>query len=166
MAGHGGARNRSGPHPQALSARSDLRDVRAIRLQVGGYQGDFPPLCDVLPEGTEREGVVWAQLWRTPQASQWIREEWRWPTIAMYVRWKVRAEDPEAPAATMTAVQRLADQIGMTPAGLKENGWLIVPDDSPSHEDQQEKQASAAKSGTARTNGGGKRMQSVQGRRA
>lgn len=38
-------------------------------------------------------------------------------------------EDLDAPAATAAAATRLADQIGLTPAGLKENGWVIVPED-------------------------------------
>ena len=166
MAGHGGARNRSGPHPSANSARSDARDIRAKRLSVGGYVGDFPPLSDLLPDAVEREGVVWADLWRTPQASEWIRESWRWRSISLFVRWSVRAEDPEASAATINAAQRLADQIGLTPAGLKENGWLIVADDAASNPDQQQKQKTAAGGkGTSRTNGGGKRMSAVRGRR-
>lgn len=159
MAGHGGARNRSGPHASAYSARSDARDIRALKLPVGGYDGDFPALFEVLPGGTEREGQVWATLWKTPQASQWARERWRWPTVAMYVRMIVRSEDPEASAATVNAAQRLADQIGMTPAGLKENGWLIVADDSAVDHDQQRKQHAVQRAG--RTNGGGKRMRSV-----
>ena len=159
MAGHGGARNRSGPHPSAASARSDARDVRATKLPVGGYRGDFPALSTLLPDATDREGHVWANLWRTPQAGQWAREEWRHRTVAMYVRWLVRAEDPEATAATITAAQRLADQIGMTPAGLKENGWLIVADDSANHPEQQQKQDQVK--AAERTNGGGRRMRSV-----
>ena len=160
MAGHGGARSRSGPHPSMYSARSDARDLRALRLPVGGYAGDFPPLSELLPDAVEREGVVWAGGWRTPQAAQWIRESWRWRSIAMYVRWMVRAEDPEATAATITAAQRLADQIGMTPAGLKENGWLIVADDAAVHEVTQERQRAVGRR-AARTNGGGKRMRAL-----
>ncbi|MGB6246098.1 hypothetical protein [Gordonia sp. (in: high G+C Gram-positive bacteria)] len=161
MAGHGGARNRSGPTASPTSARSDARDVRAKKLPVGGYDGDFPPLSQLLPDAVDREGAVWADLWRTPQAGQWIKEEWRHRTVAMYVRWLVRAEDPEATAATITAAQRLADQIGMTPAGLRENGWLIVADDSTTHPEQQQKHEAAKSRGAARTNGGGRRMRSV-----
>ncbi|WP_270483394.1 hypothetical protein RND64_04500 [Gordonia sp. w5E2] len=117
-----------------------------------------------MPDAVEREGVVWAELWRTPQAAEWIREQWRWRVVAMYVRWSVRAEDPEATAATINAATRLADQIGLTPAGLKENGWLIVADDAPTNPDQQDKQRKAS-AGTSRTNGGGKRMTAVRGRR-
>ena len=165
MAGHGGARNRSGPHPSANSARSDARDIRAKRLPVGGWEGDFPPLSELMPDATEREGVVWAEIWRTPQAAEWVREQWRWRVVAMYVRWSVRAEDPEATAATINAATRLSDQIGLTPAGLKENGWLIVADDAASNPDQQAKQKAVASKGTSRTNGGGKRMSAVRGRR-
>ncbi len=160
MTTHGGARNRSGPHASMFSARSDARDVRALKLPIGGYDGDFPALSEFLPDAREREGIVWAQAWRTPQAAQWIRESWRYRTIAMWVRWSVKMEDPEASAATCAAAQRLADNIGMTPAGLKENGWLIVPDDSVEHPDQQAKQ-SAAKKSVSRTMGNGKRMRAV-----
>ncbi|WP_256978303.1 hypothetical protein [Rhodococcus sp. 14-2470-1a] len=157
---HGGARNRSGPAANMYSARSDARDLRARKLPVGGYDGDFPPLSDFLPDAKEREGQVWAQAWRSPQADQWIRESWRHRTIAMWVRWSVKMEDPEAPAATAAAAQRLADSIGMTPAGLKENGWLIVADDSTDNPEQKAKQ-SAAKRSVGRTMANGKRMRAV-----
>jgi hypothetical protein len=48
----------------------------------------------------------------------------------MYVRWSVRMEDAEANAALVSQVIRLGDQIGMTPAGLKENGWQIAAAES------------------------------------
>lgn len=43
----------------------------------------------------------------------------------MYTRWSVRMEDVEANAALVGQVIRLGDQIGLTPAGLRENGWKI-----------------------------------------
>lgn len=127
MAGHGGARNRSGPHADPLSARSDMRNLKARQLDVLGYQGAIPEFPLATP--TDREREVWEQAWRTPQASQWIRESWRWRTVALWARWSVKMEAPDAPAATAAAAVRLADQIGLTPAGLRENGWVIVPED-------------------------------------
>ncbi|MCU1640899.1 MAG: hypothetical protein JWN03_1174 [Nocardia sp.] len=47
----------------------------------------------------------------------------------MYVRWKVRAELADATAADATAMRQLGDQVGLTPAGLKENGWCIAVDE-------------------------------------
>ncbi|QCQ91742.1 hypothetical protein E7742_11205 [Rhodococcus sp. SGAir0479] len=125
MAGHGGARNRSGPHPSMVSARSDARDLKAKRLDAGGYQEKIPDFP--LAAQTVREAEVWEWAWRTPQATQWIQEPWRWYTIGQWVRWSVKAEAADAPAATVTSATRFADQIGLTPAGLKENGWIIGP---------------------------------------
>ena len=74
MAGHGGARNRSGPAPSAMSARSDARNLKARQLAVLGYQGEIPRFP--LAGSSDRELEVWGEAWRTPQASQWIRESW------------------------------------------------------------------------------------------
>ncbi|MDY6054356.1 hypothetical protein [Micrococcus sp.] len=76
-----------------------------------------------------RESMKWASLWRTPQAAAWAREPWRWDTVAMYCRWAVVCESPDAPASVLAQVHRLGDQIGMTPAGLRENGWSIARDE-------------------------------------
>jgi len=39
-------------------------------------------------------------------------------------------EAEDASAALGNVVVRFADQIGLTPAGLKENGWKIAPTDA------------------------------------
>jgi hypothetical protein len=38
-------------------------------------------------------------------------------------------ESADATAADKNSLHRFADQIGMTPAGLKENGWKIATDE-------------------------------------
>lgn len=96
-------------------------------LPSEGYRGKVPDFP--LPDELERESQLWAQIWRTPQAAAWSVQPWRRYTVAQWVRWSVRAEDLEASAAIVTAVIRFADQIGMTPAGLKENGWAIAADE-------------------------------------
>lgn len=120
----GGARNRSGPRADPNSLTSGKKGLSLQALSPAGFQGEPPdmPLDDV----TSRELVVWGELWRTPQATAWIAEPWRWRTVALYVRWSVRAEG-DVPAAFLGQVHRLGDQIGLTPAGLKENGWAIAP---------------------------------------
>jgi hypothetical protein len=47
----------------------------------------------------------------------------------MWVRVKVRCEDPEAGAALFGQLHRFADQIGMTTAGLAEMGWKVAVDE-------------------------------------
>lgn len=123
----GGARNRSGPRPDPNSLRSAKTGYVLTALPAEGYQGEIPEFP--LPDPTARETEVWRQAWRTPQAAAWSTQPWRWRTVALWVRWSVRMEDPEAGAALGNVVVRLADQIGMTPAGLKENGWAIAKDE-------------------------------------
>lgn len=125
----GGARNRSGPQPDPSSGRSDRRGVVFGSLPAGGFAGEIPEFP--LPECSARELEVWELSWRTPQADAWSREVWRHRTVALWVRYSVRMEDLEASAALGNVVQRLADQIGMTPAGLKENGWSISAAEAP-----------------------------------
>lgn len=119
----GGARNRSGPRPDPRSERSDSRGLAFTSLPAEGHRGYVPVFP--LPDVSAREEELWKRLWKTPQAAAWAREKWRQHTVAMYVRVSVRAEDPDAPAGVLAQLHRFADQIGMTPAGLKENGWII-----------------------------------------
>lgn len=78
----------------------------------------------------DRELAVWAESWRTPQAAAWARESWRWPTVAEFCRLKTVVElEPDANASLVGQLHRFRDQIGLTPAGLKENGWQIVADE-------------------------------------
>jgi hypothetical protein len=123
----GGPRNRSGPQPDPKSLRSAAKGFVPTALPRGGYDGDVPDFP--LPEPLDRELEVWAAAWRTPQAAAWAVEAWRWHTVAMWVRWTVRMEDPHAGAGLGAVTVRLADQIGMTPAGLRENGWAVARDE-------------------------------------
>ena len=121
----GGARNRSGPSKDPNSIRSS--GMTFVNLPAGGFDGDVPEFP--LPMASERELETWARLWKTPQAAAWAVEEWRWPLVGMYARLFVRTEAPDAAPTLIGQLHRLADQIGMTPAGLKENGWLIAHDE-------------------------------------
>jgi hypothetical protein len=138
----GGPRNRSGPQPDPGSLRSSKRGLAFRSLPIDGYGGGAPDWP--LPDQSDREAVVWERVWRSPQADAWADEPWRWHTVAMYVRWLVRMEDSEASAALGNVVVRFADQVGMTPAGLRENGWVIGDGDV---DGEGEKPASSAGEG-------------------
>ena len=120
----GGARNRSGPAPDPSSGRSDRRGFKLTALPNEGYRGDVPTFP--LPGVTDRELEVWAILWATPQACAWSMESWRWLNIADLVRLQVRGEALDAPVNIATVVRQLRADLGLTPAGLKENGWAIA----------------------------------------
>lgn len=123
----GGARNRSGPPPDESSGRSEQRGIVFTALPAQGFTGKAPAFP--LPKPSRRELEVWNRAWWTPQACAWSVQPWRHYTVGQWVRWSVRAEAPDAPAAVVAAVIRFADQIGLTPAGLKENGWKIATDE-------------------------------------
>lgn len=152
-----GGHARSGPPPEQNSGRSDARGIKFTALPAEGYAGPVPeyPLPKRLIwnewfEGTgrsrerhrevdagateaswERELELWAWVWTTPQACAWAQpsERWRLNTIAMYVRTFATCESAEATAADKGSLHRFADDIGMTPAGLRFNGWAIAIDE-------------------------------------
>jgi hypothetical protein len=130
----GGARNRAGPPPDPESRTSERRGYFLTALPSEGYQRTPPawPLGRSTADTAmvRRERQVWREAWKTPQACAWSMESWRWPVVAEYCRLKAIVEhDPSAKAALVTQLHRYRDQIGLTPAGLKENGWAIVRDE-------------------------------------
>ena len=151
--GSGGARINSGPPPDPRSGRSERRGIQFTALPADGYDGPVPRwplpkrtvwLVEVvdkvrfksLDEGAteavqDRELALWEWAWRTPQAWAWAQpsESWRLHSIAMWVRTFVLCESSEATAADKNSLHRFADDIGMSPAGLRANGWAIAKDE-------------------------------------
>ena len=148
----GGARARSGPVADPSSGRSAARGLNFQALPSEGYRGPIPdfPLDPIVlfdehfkdgakvrevDEGASadfhsREGMVWVEAWRSPQGAAWAVESWRWPVIGEYCRLKVAVElDPGANAALVGQLHRYREQIGLTPAGLRLNGWQVARDE-------------------------------------
>jgi hypothetical protein len=123
----GGARNRYGPGVDPLSGRSDARGVKFSALPSEGFDGEVPAFS--LPAASGRELEVWADLWETPQAAAWSLQPWRWDQIADLVRMQVRSEAVDAPVGIYAQVRAARADLGLTPAGLKENGWAIAADE-------------------------------------
>lgn len=147
----GGSRNRSGPRADPTSGRSDARGFVLTALPSEGYKQKAPafPLPRIIrwnvfyvdkvkhrevDQGEtdgfrERELEVWVEAWKTPQACAWSMESWRWPILAEYCRLKTVIEaEPDSNAALVGQLHRFRDQLGLTPAGMKENGWAIAKD--------------------------------------
>lgn len=125
----GGARVRSGPQPQEHSARSDRRGYRLRVLPASDYAGPVPEFP--LPEPSQREKVLWAEVWKLPQAHVWAdsADRWRVYGIGMYVRQAVRCEAFDVSATHVAQLHRFADQIGLTDAGLAAMGWRVVTEE-------------------------------------
>ena len=173
MAGWGGARSRSGPPPDPNSDRSERRGIPAglIRLPASGYKyrpkkfplaeyevrrpvrdGDSVMLVrddEATAEWARREQELWRQLWKLPQAVAWHMPQNRYLelTVALYCRQIRLCETPEAKSADRTTLQRYADTLGLTPQGLKLNGWIIVDDADVEPESKRAASGGAALSG-------------------
>lgn len=139
----GGARNRSGPAADPNSGRSERRGFKLTALPSEGYQGEVPEFP--LPDVSERELTVWESLWRTPQACAWSMQSWRWLNVADLVRLQVRGEAHDAPVNIATVVRQLRADLGLTPAGLKENGWAIATDEVAAKRDAHAETATPAR---------------------
>lgn len=129
----GGARNRSGPQRDPNSGRSERLKYQLTALPEGGYDGPVPefpiPMMGEDEELRQREIDLWWDAWRTPQACAWSMQPWRRRIIAQYCRIAAVVElTPAATAALISQLHRFRDQLGLTPAGLKENGWKIASD--------------------------------------
>ncbi|WP_405909559.1 hypothetical protein OG742_37155 [Streptomyces sp. NBC_00828] len=74
------------------------------------------------------EGVLWRELWKTPQAVMWHQLAWT-REVAQYVRWKSRAESGDLDAAK--EARQLADRLGLNPLAMLRLRWRVgEPEDS------------------------------------
>ena len=120
-----GGHARSGPPVDPRSGRSDRRGVEFDTLPASGFEGPVPDFP--LPRPVKRELVLWEWAWRTPQAAAWSRETWRWHAVAMWARTAALAEERDSSGKDKELVRKYADDIGLSAAGLRYNGWAIAP---------------------------------------
>ncbi|HEY5834993.1 MAG TPA: hypothetical protein VIW71_14005 [Streptomyces sp.] len=118
----GGARSRSGPAPDPDALRRDRDAGEWTVLPAEGRQGATPEWP--LEEQTIRESVLWADLWRKPQALMWERYGQEYE-VALYARRFTEAELVDAPVALSTLVRQMADSLGLTTPGMRANRWRI-----------------------------------------
>ena len=118
----GGARGNAGRplDPNSLNAAMGKHDGEWLTLSAAS--GDVPewPLMDQ----SGRESTVWDRLWLKPQATEWLRlgldDE-----VALYTRYLVEAEQPEAAGNTRTLVKQYQELLGLSTAGLKRLQWRM-----------------------------------------
>lgn len=138
----GGARANAGRMPDPASEAFQQRAGGLFALPADGYRKPHPkfplPRYEIRDDEVaedrwnRRENEVWNELWRYPQGFAWSRPQYKYlqHTVALYVRQYVLCESPEAKAADRTTLCRYADSIGLTPQGLRINGWRIVADET------------------------------------
>lgn len=82
----------------------------------------LPPTDD--KQVNKRERDIWISVWKTPQATQWHKQHWRWQEVAEYCRTLARFEQSGSSAMGML-VERQRTSIGLNAQGLRANGWII-----------------------------------------
>lgn len=118
----GGYRGNAGRplDPNSFNAAKGKHDDLWITLtEPSGVIPEWP-----LTDWSSREESLWGKLWLRPQASQWealgLDIE-----VALYVRYLVEAEEPDAKSATRTLVKQYQELLGLSTAGLKMQRWII-----------------------------------------
>lgn len=125
-------------NPMALPARGRTANPPAFPLpkivrfvMVAGSDGKPKRHVDTATstQFRTRELEIWRQIWKSPQAVAWEREPYRWPTIGEFCRLKAVLEaDPDSNAALFSRLREYRNEIGLSPDGLRQNGWAIAPD--------------------------------------
>jgi hypothetical protein len=74
----------------------------------------------------DRELMIWRQIWKTPQATQWARMGWTYD-VGLYVRMMVGGETGNMKAAQ--EARFWSDRLGLTQASMLRNRWKIMTDE-------------------------------------
>ncbi len=149
---------RAGPQKDPNSGRTEKLGIGAKTLLPSeGYKGRVPafPLPQIKRENAvatkafrSREIAIWRANWKSPQAAKWIKEAWRWDTIGEYCRIKASVElEAGGNAALVSRLREYRNEIGLSPDGLRMNGWAIATDEVA---EQAEKKAEPKKAPAAR----------------
>lgn len=150
----GGARVTSGPPPDPGALRRlKPGDVAGwTELPPEGRRGRPPnwPLTDQ----SEREHVLWVDLWKRPQAVMWGKLDQRYE-VALFVRNLARAEEPFASIELQKVVRQYLDSLGLSVAGMLRNRWRLA---EPEQAAAKAPKASAAAPASARA-----RLRSISG---
>lgn len=121
----GGARAVSGPAP----------DPAALSR---GRRGDLAGWTTLAPDGrskrspkwpldgqTDREQVLWRELWRRPQSVMWEQLDQRYE-VALFARNLARAEQPHASVELQKVVRQYLDSLGLSVQGMLRNRWRLA----------------------------------------
>lgn len=122
----GGARVNSGPapDPNALRRSRDVGDWTTLPAE--GREGESPEWP--LNGRCARELDLWDLLWKKPQALMWERYGQEYE-VALYVRRFAESEIPGSAVNLSTLVRQMADSLGLSTPGMRNNRWRISGDE-------------------------------------
>lgn len=144
-----------GPPPKPADERARRnRTAATMTLPSKGRKGRAPK-WPLVPPGISVDGVrmvddaaehrelqVWADLWKTPQATAWEQLGWT-HNVALYVRCLVAAEFGNQ--KVLPEVRQWTDRLGLSPMAMLRLQWVIAEDEVA--EKRSSKQAAAEPTG-------------------
>lgn len=110
----------------SLDAQGAGREAAAARRKLLNAQERADILAAELEASAEQEGILWAELWHTPQAVAWERLRWT-REVALYVRWSVAAQYGDMDAAK--EARQWSDRLGLNALALLRLRWEIADDE-------------------------------------
>ncbi len=117
-------KNVAKPHSRA-HRRPVSSGARAALVELPATGCDLP--VPDLPGGrewTDAEQVRWAELWESPQATQW--DDTARGTVAVLVIYESALFSGEASAWQAQEARYASEALGLTPRALAALGWKIV----------------------------------------
>lgn len=124
MPTHGGARPRSGPAPDPNALRRDRADD-ATWVTLPSERAGAAPEWPLTVPPSPAEVTHWGRVWRTPQATQWERNDLQ-VEVALYVRVLAQAETPGAAVSLIKEARTMQENLGLSYVGLLKYRWKIA----------------------------------------
>lgn len=126
-----GGHARTGPPRDPNALRRDRDSTEWIHFPAV-REGQAPRWP--LPEPTDRERKLWRSFWTRGVANAWERFELA-HQVAIYVRTLVAVEKEITNASLLGKVLAQEDRLGLTPAGLARNLWVIGDAPASAHQE-------------------------------
>jgi hypothetical protein len=117
-------RNAAKPYSRAHRRPTTLaRTGKPVELPATGCDLPVPEI----PAGrdwSDPEQARWAELWQSPQATQW--DDTARGTVAVLVSFESKIFDGTASAWHAQEARHASEALGLTPRALAALGWVIV----------------------------------------
>ena len=116
-------RNMTKPNSRAYRPQSEAIRAALVELPAEGCTLPVPELPKSR-DWDEVEQARWAELWESPQATQW--DDSCRGTVALLVQYETRLLAGEGSAWVAQECRYAAEALGLTPKAMASLGWRIA----------------------------------------
>lgn len=142
-----------------LESADDGRTRGRLRRQLAQAEMSAAVLSLKIEQSRDAEVALWELLWADPQAVMWERSVAFQRSVALFVRWQVRAEQGYLKAAP--EARMLSDRLGFNPLALQKLRAEIEHADEAEHRGQRRRSAPGAGVAASKRKGDGDDPRSV-----